>query len=263
MKKSFTLLLTLCLLFSISCNSSGNDNSDSLPQTSVNDFNSSEKDNSNFLPQISVNESNNSATITFVNYEQLYQSLSSPTSKAHKELISQSENYDLSEDYTNLLDKFSKKELELYIPEIDNIPIEMKEETGGITLFSSELFNLPWIWYRGEYNGGSVVVCITYTSIMKNVENCKTYLEVQNVIAPSAPNPDNFSDENYVKVEEIEKSFNGTTQTLLFKQATSGRTYYGFLHNGMMITVWSHSLETLDDTFWQKFNLVPYSETTE
>jgi hypothetical protein len=241
MKKYLTLLLTLCLLFCISCNSDKNNNSDSLPK-------------------INVNETNNSATIRFDSYKQLYQSLSVSTSKAHAELISQSENYDLTEDYNVLLDKFSKKELELYIPTIDNVPIEMKEETGGITLFSSELFKLPWIWYRGEYNGGSVVVCITYTAIMENVENCKTYLEVQNVIAPSAPNPNNFSDENYVKVEEIEKLFNGTAQTALFKQATDDRTYYSFLQDGMMISIWSHSSDTLDDTFWQSFSLVPYTQ---
>ena len=241
MKKYLTLLLTLCLLFCISCNSAKNGSSGSLPQ-------------------ISVNESNNSATIRFESYEQLYQSLAKPTSKPHKELISQSEEYDLSAEYTSLLDKFSKNEIELYIPTIEGTPIEMKEETGGITLFSSELFKLPWIWYRGEYNGGSVVVCITYTAIMENVENCKTYLEVQNVIAPSAPNPNNFSDENYVKVEEIEKLFNGTAQTALFKQATDDRTYYSFLQDGMMISIWSHSSDTLDDTFWQSFSLVPYTQ---
>ena len=244
MKKYLTLLLALCLLFCISCNSEKSGNPDSPPQ-------------------INVNEINNSATISFESYEQLYQSLSVSTSKAHEELISKTEKYNLSEEYTSLLNKFSKGEIELYIPAIDNTPLEMKEETGGITMFSSELYYLPWIWYRGEYNNGSVVVCITYTDIIKNVENCKTYLEVLNVIAPDAPNPNNFADKDYVKIEEVEKNFNGEMRTALFKHALSGRTYYGFLYNGMLVSIWSHSSETLDDTFWQKFNLVPYSEMVE
>ena len=188
MKKYLTLLLALCLLFCISCNSEKSGNPDSPPQ-------------------INVNEINNSATISFESYEQLYQSLSVSTSKAHEELISKTEKYNLSEEYTSLLNKFSKGEIELYIPSIDNTPLEMKEETGGITMFSSELYYLPWIWYSGEYNNGSVVVCITYTDIIKNVENCKTYLEVLNIIAPDAPNPNNFADKDYVKIEEVEKNF--------------------------------------------------------
>ncbi len=241
MKKYLIIIFIICILFCTSCSQS-----------------IGTKQGTVFTTQLNMNEHNNSANITFSSYEHLYQSLSLPTSAAHKELTSRSDEYDLGEKYTSLLSKFSSGEIELYIPTINGTPIVMDEETGGITLFSRELYSLPWIWYRGEYNDGSVIVCITYTDIVESVENCKTYLEVLNTIAPNAPIPNNFSKDSYTKVEEIEMTFNGSTHTALFRHATSGRTYYSFLYDNMMISIWSHSADTLDDTFWQTFSLEPY-----
>ena len=92
--------------------------------------------------------------------------------------------------YSNMLALLEAGKLNLLVPQRKGETMPLYQ---SIALFSTELYNLPWLWYHCAIGNHRVEVHYTYIdaidhSELKQVTNIREFLSL---IAPSAPSPTN------------------------------------------------------------------------
>jgi hypothetical protein len=110
---------------------------------------------------------------------------------------------------------------------------------------------------------GNLVFIVDETGDLKeyleneSIDNAKSYLEVQNIISPSSPNPDNYKNfENYTSVyeKEITLADNSKATALIFETDNVRETYAEIYKDGILISIRANK-EKLTDEFFRSFDV--------
>jgi len=127
---------------------------------------------------------------------------------------------------------------------------------------TSELYNLPWIWYNCVVDGYDLRVQVSYTSVLgsKDINSATSYLEVLSLIATKAPTPDNFHEyENYKKIyeKEITLADGRKIMAMVSELNDSSNEYVMFYQDGMLIILYADN-QLFTDKFWSLFSMAQY-----
>ncbi len=164
--------------------------------------------------------------------------------------------------YQTVLDAFEKGDVLLLTPHLAGKELELRDEVdlSRISVFTSELYNLPWIWYHCKVNGQSLRVQIAYLDVLEHstLRNCKTYLDALSLIAPSAPSPSNFQKfSSYHAIYEKDIVVGGRTVTALVSELENDtREYVKLYMDGVLVTLYADK-QLLTDEFFAAFTLEP------
>ena len=242
MKKILIYILVLCILSSVlySCND---------PDKNISKLSGEiEKP----LDQHSYN---------FNSYNELVQALTKKTSSKYSTLRIEQGDYGTA--YQNTLAKFANGDIKVAIPQIDESEMILQNKDGysKITLFTCELYCLPWIWYHCVVNDQKVTVRVSYLDAIYNVENSQntTYAQILKSIAPGgAPSPENYQKyESYKSIYEKNIVLNdGTSVTAMISELKNdSNVYVSFYYDGLLIVLYGDG-ELFSDIFWSSFSFV-------
>ena len=140
---------------------------------------------------------------------------------------------EICESYGNVSFRdFAERRLEenfFYMPALD---LRNKEGYSNMTLFPSELYGLPWMWYHCIADGTELTVKIAYPDIVT-----EDVSELISLIAPDAPNLHNI--ENYPSYESVFMSEVGELQVMESRVKDSPRRYYAFIYGDALVNIHS------------------------
>lgn len=153
----------------------------------------------------------------------------------------------------------------LLIPYFNGDPTEIKgsAEWQNITVFTSELYKLPWIWYYCNYDGRCVVVGISYLDYLSQlgIEAPQSISNFMEGLGSNAPNPDNKEkySENYNDIYYDSCVLaNGPVETVVY-DCKNGRMQYQFITNDCIVSVWDYEGGEIGKNFWNDFSLQEYT----
>ncbi|WP_019679141.1 dockerin type I repeat-containing protein [Ruminococcus flavefaciens] len=191
-----------------------------------------------------------------------YNDLNEALIKQDSSILVDSNNY--GELFNKTVSAFGNKDIDLYVPAIDGKACDLKNKEGfsNISLMTAELYNLPWIWYHCKVNKTDVDVKLAYHSVIESSElnSAKTYYEVLKVIAPDAPNPDNYAKfESYQKIYESEITLVNDKKVvaMILEIANSSNVYVMFVYEGKLVSIYANK-DALSESFWSSFSLEKY-----
>ncbi|WP_303804439.1 dockerin type I repeat-containing protein, partial [Ruminococcus flavefaciens] len=188
-----------------------------------------------------------------------YSDLNEALIKQDSSILVDSNNY--GELFNKTVSAFGNKDIDLYVPAIDGKACDLRNKEGfsNISLMTAELYNLPWIWYHCKVNNIDVDVKLAYHSVIESSElnSAKNYYEVLKVIAPDAPNPDNYAKfESYQKIYESEITIaNGEKVVAMISEiANSSNVYVMFVYEGKLVSIYANK-DDLSESFLSSFSL--------
>ena len=247
MKKTIIIVLTICIIFTslVACNSSNLNNNEQLQGNAS-------------LPNVTIDSPPAYRSYTFNSYQEIEKALT------HKNSTLREEQKEYGAIYQNMLSEFKSSDIELVVPTTNGktIPFQNKEGFANITLLTSELYNLPWLWYHCVIEDQNVDITISYLQSIQNFKTYSntTYTDVLKSIAPDAPSPENYNEyEAYKNIYEkkIVLKDDVTVTAMISELSYGSNVYVMFHHDGMLISIYGdNSLFT--DAFWQTFSLEPY-----
>lgn len=117
------------------------------------------------------------------------------------------------------------------------VPLQSRIDYPIITVFISERFNEPWIWYHCMIDGQPVKIRIMYTDdIDVEVTEDMTASEFIKAFRPTSPNLHNKENYTNREIYETEIPYNGSTVTALVDvYKDSGQTHTCFMLDGMLV----------------------------
>lgn len=166
--------------------------------------------------------------------------------------------------FSKMLSLFENNKFDLYIPAIngEECALRNKEGFSNISLMTSELYYIPWIWYHCKYNNNDIDIKISYPSVLESSElnSAKTYYEVLKMIAPSAPNPDNYTEfESYQNIYEADINLANDKKVvaMISEIKDSSKVYVMFIYDGILVSIYTDN-DNLSEEFWNSFSLAEY-----
>ncbi len=199
-----------------------------------------------------------SISYSFNTYTELSEAISKPDYFANTEM-GNNENL-----FHKTVSAFENNEFDLYIPVANGtvLPLRNSDSTSNVTLMTSELYNLPWIWYRCNVNDSDIDIKLAYPSVVESdkLNSAKTYYEVLKMIAPNAPNPDNYTEfESYQSIYETEiKLANDKHVTAMISEVKdSSKAYVMFIYDGVLVSIYTDK-NNMSEEFWNSFSLTEY-----
>ncbi len=145
----------------------------------------------------------------------------------------------LDESAREVFKEFTKKRIKenvIYVPSFDGEVFTLNDEEGypKITLFASEAYNMPWIWYHVCVNGVDMIIKTMYADTTE--ESASRFLKE---FRPEAPNTHNYKNyPNYEKVYVKELSIGGkATEVTISELKNDERRYYTFMYKGMLVSI--------------------------
>lgn len=171
---------------------------------------------------------------------------------------------DYGELYKKTISAFENHAIELFVPAIDGNVFALRDREGfsNISFLTSELYNLPWIWYHCKVDENDIDIKISYYGVIGNNELATTnnYYEILKQIAPDAPNPDNYTKFNsYQNIYESEMSLaNGRTVVAMISEIkNTSKIYVMFNYDNILVSVYANK-NMLSESFWSRFTLEEY-----
>ena len=166
--------------------------------------------------------------------------------------------------YQNATEKLDRQALP--IPCLNGNRIALHSATGesAITLFHSELYLKPWIWYETDINNQAVTVRIMLDQdVVRAFDEGDSCAEVVKHIAPDAPNVDNYQDfDGYEKIfEQSITTADGAKIALVQRESSRDREYISFMQNGFLVTIAGPQGVITDD--WLEMFSVMQGESLE
>lgn len=246
MKKILISILTLCILFSVlcSCNHSNQ--------------NISEATNSKLSGVIETPLDQQS--YNFNSYQDVVQAMTQKSSSGYAMLREEQDDYGAV--YQNTLTQFTNADIKVAIPQFDEnaMPLQNKDGYANITLMTSDLYNLPWLWYHCVVNNQKVDVRVSYLDAIYNVESSQktTYVQILKSIAPDAPSPANYQKyESYKTIYEKNIVLkDGVSVTAMISEIKdSSKVYVMFYYDGLLISLYG-DCELFSESFWKSFSIV-------
>ena len=198
---------------------------------------------------LSLDEPPASNTFLFDSYDDLYEAL---TEQDSSKVFGTDNNGEL---FDKTIAAFKNNIVDLYIPAID-------EDVSNIALMTTDLYKLPWIWYHCKASDNDVSVRIAYPGVIENpdLSSAKTYYEVLKMIAPDAPNPDNYANyEAYQKIYESEICLANDKKVgaMISELKDNSKVYVMFNYEGVLVNVYADK-SVLTESFWSSFTLAKY-----
>lgn len=195
--------------------------------------------------------------VRFPSYEELSRALRDENSDVWQKLEDYGSDAALFESF---LSGFSVGELPLLAPAMSGewLALWDPEGSSNITVFSHELYGMPWIWYRCAYQGAELTVRIAYPQILNNpgIDPGGSYRDLLAVIAPEAANPTYYLDKGYAAVYETDLTLgNGNAVSVMMLKANGGGMYVLFLYDGVMVMVQSDKRDLLSEEFFSEFSM--------
>ena len=176
----------------------------------------------------------------YESYDAVHEALTNPFSPQYMQLRLEQEN--CGELYRQTLADFASGEIKVAIPQIngENIPLRNREGFSNIAWFTSELYNLPWLWYQCLVNEQNVTVSIAYPSVLDRTEldSATSYYQVLKMISPNSPSPDNYKkNASYKSIYEKDITLgNGETVTAMISELKNDPRIYVCLYlDGMLV----------------------------
>lgn len=140
-------------------------------------------------------------------------------------------------------------------PQMKGQPLAIKD----ITVFETEMYNEPWVWYFMSHIPHVTVRIPTMPSLTTNMDPDTSGAEALQQLWPDAPNLHNreeFAD-SYAEIREIQITTSEGAKTALFRrEADRDLVYLTFLQNGTLVTVAAPEKE-LEGDWLETFSLVP------
>lgn len=200
-----------------------------------------------------------STTYYYNTYNDIHDALTKSYSKGQKDLRFENEQY--GKVYQATLDAFELNRIELLVPKFNESEMKLRNKEGfsNITLFTKELYNLPWVWYFCVYNNVDVSVKIAYPSVLNNKDlaNAKSYVDILKVIAPNAPMPSNYQSKDAYKnvyEKDIWLSDSSTVSALVYELNDSKKIYVSFTIDNALVTLYAEDI-VFTDEFWEGFTI--------
>ena len=165
------------------------------------------------------------------------------------------------EDYADYIAELTdpSKSVGLYVPYCDGAPAELRNEEGfsGVVLMTSELYNIPWVWYYTVVDGRELTVkcaCLSEKDLVR-IDTESASNAVRN-FSRSAPNIDNYeTNENYKRVSEIEIVFSGeSVSALCLESSRSTKINLQFVFDNTMVIV-TGSTDVINSGVLARFSL--------
>ena len=148
------------------------------------------------------------------------------------------------------------KEKALPIPCLNEKAVDLKyrgEDFYIITLFSTDSYGRPSIWYFSEFNGEMVTICIMMDqTVLEEIDPSASGAEVRRHLKPDCPNVDNYKkDDPYAYIiEQSITTSDGEKVALVYKFAQhENRIYTEFLQDGYLVEVWADKGVVTDEWF--------------
>lgn len=197
-----------------------------------------DKNETQLIPEKNTNTPQEKQAYSFDNYTDLVKWLKEETNSA-KDSKDWGGDYI---DYVKEVNTASSNDTPLYIPYIDGSLAELRKEEGfsGITFMTSELYNVPWVWYYVNIEGEEVVIkcaCLTQKDFERvNVQ--KASVAVKN-FSRSAPNIDNYeSKSNYKAISERTIKLSGESISALYLEPNNdSRVSLQFVFDKTMVII--------------------------
>lgn len=127
------------------------------------------------------------------------------------------------------------------IPCLNGQPVALESSVDElcITLFSSELYRKPWIWYDSTIDNEPISVRIMLDQdVLATFDESDSCADILKYIAPNAPNIDNYNSENYASIFEWNiTTADGAKTALVKKESDRDREYISFMQNGFFVTL--------------------------
>lgn len=151
-------------------------------------------------------------------------------------------------------------------PVVNGKEVELlDEEYHQIVLFTSEKFNLPWIWYYCESDGAefTVELCPLGTLIPEAAQ-AESYAKASKLLAPQYPTADTDPAEyaetfKTISEKDVILANGDTVRATVFVYRESvfpNRECWRFLTDGTIVSVWNINGEMkFDDEFWAGFGI--------
>ena len=164
--------------------------------------------------------------------------------------------------YQTVLEALAEGKVPLLIPHFSGKEIGLRDEVDlpRISVFTSELYHLPWIWYHCKVNGQYFRVHISYIDVLEHpaLKECETALEVLSVIAPSAPSPSNFQKiPNYRSVYEKDIVVGDrAVRAVVAEVKDRPREYVQYYMDGVLVIL-DGETQFFTDEFLAAFSLEP------
>ena len=150
---------------------------------------------------------------------------------------------------------------DVMVPQSNGDSLTIKD----ITVFETEMYNEPWVWYFMSHIPHMTVRIPTMPSLTANMDPDTSGSEALRQIWPEAPNLHNreeFTD-NYTEIREVKITTSEGEKTALFrKEADRDRVYLTFLQNGTLVTIAGPEKE-LAGNWLETFSLMPINSLEE
>ena len=150
---------------------------------------------------------------------------------------------------------------DVMVPQSNGDTLTIKD----ITVFETEMYNKPWVWYFISHIPHMTVRIPTMPSLTANMDPDTSGSEALRQIWPEAPNLHNreeFTD-NYTEIREVKITTSEGEKTALFrKEADRDRVYLTFLQNGTLVTIAGPEKE-LAGNWLETFSLMPINSLEE
>ncbi len=195
----------------------------------------------------------------YESYDVIYDALTNPLSPKFIQLRLEQGN--CGEVYQQTLSDFAFGEIKVAIPQIngENISLRNREEFSIITLFTGELYKLPWIWYHCVVNEHDLTVSIAYPSVLdrSELDSATSYYQVLKMISPNSPSPDNYKKSaSYKNIYEKEITLgNGETVTAMISELKNDSRIYVCLYLDGTLVILRGDKALLTEDFLETFSI--------
>lgn len=147
---------------------------------------------------------------------------------------------------------------DVMVPFLEGQPLKIQD----ITVFESEMYNEPWVWYFISYAPHITVRIPTMPTITADLDPNASGSDALRQIWPDAPNLHNRDAymDSYSDIREITITTSEGKKTALYRQeADRDRAYLTFLQNGTLVTIAGPANELQGD-WLNTFMLIPIDD---
>lgn len=217
-----------------------------------------------------LEEPSMNTTYSFDSVEQLFKALTMKDTDAYNEI--RPENKEFGKLYEDTLSAFENGKIKVIVPQLEGRDMRLSDRGDGyrISLYTSGSGTLPQIWYHYMFDDIHVMVICTYVSVLgdENVDNAKSAVELQNIIWPHLPTPENYKqhelygdiyEELYEDIYEKELELaNGIKVKALIEELKEiTRRSVRIYHDGILIDIMTDR-SVLTDEFLNSFGIAYY-----
>ena len=206
-------------------------------------------------------DTQNSHTYNFDSYNSFYTVFAGPNSAESTQISAEKSLY--SKEYSDFID-LMMTDGTMVVPKLNGDVIELRnmDNYAQISLFTQELYNLPWIWYHCQYSGDTnLSISITDLSVVENLNVSETHKisDIVRKLAPDAPNVDNYENfSGYKSISETEiQLYDRQVSALYYELNNDDRIMVAFVYDDMYVLLRGLPT-TLTEDFFEMFSVGKY-----